>query len=252
MIISWNQAVDIGHGRGRLATAPAASLARVDQAFGRPADVNEAWRSPEQANANYARYRAYLRDPKRNPWAPIALPAEESIHCRGYALDTDDTSDEQMRVWNDHGWYWTVYRDGKLVERWHLEYFPDRDNHRNDPDPRKAFLMTLSDDDQRVLFDRTNQIYTWLDAVQQALLNGREETGWGERAIDTIHRVSLDHYNRIFIRDENGKPVWDFYQEALPALRRIEDVSDEEVARLARAFADEADRRRLAARPAIT
>ncbi|OZD48568.1 hypothetical protein CH252_18730 [Rhodococcus sp. 06-1477-1B] len=136
MLLSFADAVDIGGGRGRLAAPAAASLARVDIAmrssFGRAADINEAWRSPEQANANYARYIAYLRG---GAWAPIALPANESIHCRGYAVDTDDTSDAQMRIWNDHGWFWTVYRwvggVWTLVERWHLEYFADRDNHRN-------------------------------------------------------------------------------------------------------------------------
>lgn len=145
-LLSWSDAVDIGHGRGRLAREAAASLRRVDRDFGRVVDVNEAWRSPEQANANYARYQAYLRDPKNNPWAPIALRAEDSIHCRGYALDTDDTSAAQMRIWNDHGWYWTVYRDGKLVERWHLEYFRDRDNHRNDPAPAGSDAEPFKED----------------------------------------------------------------------------------------------------------
>jgi hypothetical protein len=131
-VLSWNDAVDIGGGRGRLAREAAASLARVDAAFGHPVDINEAWRSPEQANANYARYIRYLNG---GPWAPIALPADSSVHCVGFAVDTDDTSDAQMRIWNEHGWYWTVYRDGKLAERWHLEYFRDRDKHRNDAAP---------------------------------------------------------------------------------------------------------------------
>lgn len=140
-LLSWSDAVDIGpdtagRSRGRLASDAAASLRRVDRAFGRPADINEAWRSPEQADANYAAYLAYLRG---GPWAPIALPAKDSIHCRGYAVDTDDTSDAQMRVWNDHGWFWTVYRwvNGvyTLMERWHLEYDRNRDNRRNDPAP---------------------------------------------------------------------------------------------------------------------
>lgn len=131
MVLSWNDAVDIGYGRGRLAREAAESLSRVDAALGRPADINEAWRSPEQANANYARYLAYLAG--RGPWAPIALPADQSVHCIGYAVDTDDTADWQMSVWNDHGWFWTVYRNGQLVERWHLEYDRDRDNHRNQP-----------------------------------------------------------------------------------------------------------------------
>lgn len=135
-LLSFHDAVDIGGGRGRLAAPAAASLRRVDaqfrSAFGRAADINEAWRSPEDADENYRKYQRYLNG---GPWAPIAFPAKDSIHCRGYAVDTDDTSAAQMRIWNDNGWYWTVYRNGKLAERWHLEYFPERDNRRNDPTP---------------------------------------------------------------------------------------------------------------------
>ncbi|WP_137771826.1 MULTISPECIES: hypothetical protein [unclassified Microbacterium] len=131
-LLAFADAVDIGGGRGRLAAPAAASLARVDAAFryafGRAADINEAWRSPEQADKNYRAYVAYLAG--RGPWAALAYPAATSIHCRGYALDTDDTSTAHMRIWNEHGWFWTVYRNGKLIERWHLEYFPERDKHR--------------------------------------------------------------------------------------------------------------------------
>jgi hypothetical protein len=145
-LLAFADAVDIGGGRGRLARPAAASLARVDarfrSVFGRAADINEAWRSPEQADANFRAYQAWLayqagRGPKV-PWAPIGYAAKDSIHCRGYALDTDDTSDAQMRIWNDHGWFWTVYRNGKLVERWHLEYDASRDNHRHEPAPAGA------------------------------------------------------------------------------------------------------------------
>lgn len=162
-VITWDQAVDIGGGRGRLAPDPAASLRRVDadmrSAFGRAADINEAWRSPEQADKNYAAYLAYLNG---GPWAPIALPGDRSVHCFGYAVDTDDTSDAQMRIWNEHGWYWTVYRDGKLVERWHLEYFPERDKRRFDGSPagtadsEETELMGVLDD-IRDMFNATNQ-----------------------------------------------------------------------------------------------
>lgn len=140
-ILAYEDAVDIGGGRGRLAAPAAASLARVDRAFrsafGRAADINEAWRSPQQADKNFRAYQAWLayqagRGPKV-PWAPIGYAAKDSIHCRGFAVDTDDTSAAQMRIWNDHGWFWTVYRNGVLVERWHLEYDASRDNHRNDP-----------------------------------------------------------------------------------------------------------------------
>lgn len=151
-LLAFADAVDIGGGRGRLSAPAAASLARVDRAFGRAADVNEAWRSPEQADKNYrayVAYRAYLAGlgPKV-PWAALAYPADTSIHCRGYALDTDDTSTAQMRIWNDHGWFWTVYRNGVLIERWHLEYDTRRDNRRNDPAPAgNASTPPVSEED---------------------------------------------------------------------------------------------------------
>lgn len=132
VLLAWADAVDIGWGRGRLAAEPAASLARIDgyvrAHWGRPLDINEAWRSPEDADKNYRAYQAYLNG---GPWAPIGLPASQSIHCRGYAIDTDDS----WLTWllNDHGWFHTVYRNGRLEEPWHYEYFAARDNHRNEP-----------------------------------------------------------------------------------------------------------------------
>lgn len=134
VLLAWGDAVDIGHGRGRLAPPAAASWARIDAAFrdtfGRIADVNEAWRSPQQADENYRRYQAYLRGD--GPPAPVALPASQSIHCRGYAVDTDDGYNATaVRILNDHGWFHTVFRNGRLVEPWHFEYQSHRDNHRN-------------------------------------------------------------------------------------------------------------------------
>lgn len=143
-VLAYADAVDIGHGRGRLSAPAAASLSRVDadmrDTFGRVLDVNEAWRSPEQADANYAAYLAYVRYQNGGPfapWAPIALPADKSVHCKGEAVDTDDGYDARaVAILNDHGWFHTVYRwvNGvwTLIERWHFEYQWWRDNHRND------------------------------------------------------------------------------------------------------------------------
>jgi len=64
--------VDIGGGRGWLAPKPAASLRRIDAQLGRLADINEAGRSPEQANANRARWLAYERYLNGGPLAPKA------------------------------------------------------------------------------------------------------------------------------------------------------------------------------------
>ena len=136
-ILNQNQTVDIGHGRGRLAPDAARSLARVDAARGRPSDVNSAWRDPKLQQQLRDAYEAYLRG---GPWAPIAFTPDTSIHCRGYALDTDDHSPADVRLWNDHGWFQTVYRwvGGKLtlVEPWHFEYDRTRDRHLHDPAPK--------------------------------------------------------------------------------------------------------------------
>lgn len=140
--------VDIGLGRGWLAPKPAASLARIDAELirlrGRPADINEAGRSPEQANENRARWLAYERYLKGGPWAPkapYALGADESVHCKGGAADSDDWYDERAAaVWRDHGWRQTARYPGNKAkdEPWHGEYFEHLDNHRNDPVPTGA------------------------------------------------------------------------------------------------------------------
>lgn len=119
--------VDLGGDRGWLEDPSAKSLARIDKRLGHRLQINEAGRSPEKANENYAAYLAYLNG--TGPWAAIALPADKSVHCVGFAIDTDERN---TPVLNDHGWYHTVYRNGALVEPWHYEYFPEYDNHRNE------------------------------------------------------------------------------------------------------------------------
>ncbi|MHC9046817.1 M15 family metallopeptidase domain-containing protein [Microbacterium saperdae] len=130
--------VDIGHGRGWLAPAPAASLRRIDAQLGRLADINEAGRSPEQANKNRAKWLAYERYLNGGPWAPkapYALGADESVHCWGYAADTDDSYDARASaVWLDNGWVQTALYPNNLAkhEPWHREYREDLDNHKNE------------------------------------------------------------------------------------------------------------------------
>ena len=141
--------VDIGHGRGWLAPAPAASLARIDAQLGRPADINEAGRSPEQANENRRKWLAYERYLNGGPWAPkapYALGADQSVHCWGYAADTDDSYDPAASaVWERNGWVQTALYPNNLAkhEPWHREYREDRDQHRNDPAPAGAETPTI-------------------------------------------------------------------------------------------------------------
>lgn len=130
------QAVDIGHGRGWLAPAAAASLRRIDQQLGRPADINDAGRSAAQADANHAAWIAYQNG--TGPKAPFALPARQSVHVQGNATDSDDWYDPAAAaVWRANGWRQTARYPSNPAkdEPWHAEYFPDLDEHLHDPAP---------------------------------------------------------------------------------------------------------------------
>lgn len=142
---SESQTVDIGHGRGRLAPVPAASVARIDAQLGRPADINSAWRDPELQQQLYDAWIAYSRYLAGGPWAPKApraLPPRESVHCDGEAADSDDWYNAAAAaIWRDNGWRQTARvivngrPDPNRDEPWHGEHFLNLDNHRNDPAP---------------------------------------------------------------------------------------------------------------------
>lgn len=117
---------DLGYGRGWAADDAAASIHRIDQQLGHPVQITEAGRSAEDADKNYAAWIAYQNG---GPWAPYALPASKSVHCRGEAVD----SNEHSAPWEANGWVQTARYDDDRDEPWHREYFPDRDQHINDP-----------------------------------------------------------------------------------------------------------------------
>lgn len=119
--ISIGSTVDIGYGRGRLAPNPAASLRRIDSQLGRLADVNDAWRFPEVADENRRKWLAYKAG--TGPIAPYALDRWGSIHCRGYAADSDDWYNAAAAaVWWRNGWRQTARYSDSRDEPWHGEY----------------------------------------------------------------------------------------------------------------------------------
>ncbi|MGO4488140.1 hypothetical protein [Microbacterium sp. 2RAF4] len=154
---------DLGHGRGWASPKAAASIRRIDAQLGRIADINEAGRSPEQANKNRAAWLAYERYLNGGPWAPkapYALGADQSVHCWGNAADSDDWYNAHAAaVWRDNGWKQTARyfdRNGRPTakdEPWHGEYFEHLDNHRNDPAPSGGAATTppLEEDEMLVL-----------------------------------------------------------------------------------------------------
>lgn len=143
--LPWGQAVDLGWNRGRASARAAASIFRIDAQLGRPADVNEAWRSPEQANANRARWERFKAG---GPWAPYALGAEDSVHCWGDAADSDDWYDPYAAaVWRAGGWRQTARYNDDRDEPWHGEHFPHLDTLAGQPASTGGADMPLNNDD---------------------------------------------------------------------------------------------------------
>jgi len=117
--------ISLNGNRGRATPQCVWSIHRIDAQLGRYLDINSAWRDPQEQERFYSAYRNYVNG--NGPWAPIALPPEQSVHCKGEAIDTDDNNSAMTRILNNNGWFHTVYRNGVLVEPWHYEYDYKRD-----------------------------------------------------------------------------------------------------------------------------
>ena len=123
---------DLGYGRGWASDDAAASIFRIDKHLGRPADINEAGRSAEDANRNAAAWVAYQAG--TGPKAPYALDAAHSVHCTGNAADSDDWyNPDAAAVWRAGGWRQTARYNDDRDEPWHGEHFPELDTYANDP-----------------------------------------------------------------------------------------------------------------------
>lgn len=138
---------DLGHGRGWLDEAAAASIARIDAELGHAIQITEAGRTWAQQDVHYQHYLKY--------GSPIALsPDAPSVHQEGEAIDSDEAQ-KHIELMARHGWKRTVYRNKKLVEPWHFEYFASSDQHRNDPTP----TTTEEDDDMRIFSTTDGSFY---------------------------------------------------------------------------------------------
>lgn len=104
----------------------AMSWARMEAARGRPLDVN---RSTVDRDSQMKLYIAYTSGAS----SVLALHPDESWHCipRARAVDTDD--DAWIRQHPEHGWRFVV-----PSERWHAQYYPNLDRHRNEGWPDMA------------------------------------------------------------------------------------------------------------------
>lgn len=128
----------LSHGRGQLRPAPAASIWRIDVALGRPVDINRAYASWDQQMVYYRAWNAYASNPiawrRTHPGQappPLALHPDQSWHCKGMAVDTDEsprTVPALASLWSDNGWRFEV-----ASEPWHGQYYTSLDRNYGKP-----------------------------------------------------------------------------------------------------------------------
>lgn len=173
------QTTQLTNGRGWLAANHAASIARIDAELGHPLQITEAGRSKEKADANYAAYLAYLNG--TGPWAPIALPGDQSVHVFGGAIDSDEAQ-RHLELMKRHGWIRTVIRNGVVVERWHFERFADLDQHRHDTQEEDDMF---TDEDREML----RQVREHLGGANSRTTSARQDIDEIGRDVSTLRKI---------------------------------------------------------------
>lgn len=123
----------------------AASFRRLEADLGRQVDVNSTFRDPATQDAMYRAWQDYVNGRGPYPGHSRALPASESVHCQGEALDSDDwVTPGFIALAAEHGWIRTAAWDP--TEQHHFEYQADRDQHRADPTPDQEEDMFTDED----------------------------------------------------------------------------------------------------------
>lgn len=215
-------------GRGRATPQCVWSIHRIDAQLGRYLDINSAWRDPQEQERLYTAYRSYVNG--NGPWAPIALPPEQSVHCKGEAIDTDDNNAAMTRILNDNGWFHTVFRNGVLVEPWHYEYDYKRDKfYGGQPAGSGSGSTPIEEDDMYSDKDRErdNTTARWIDLMGHNLLDGRPEHYNGQYTpIDVLLSYvwsMVPPVQDTQKRVRGSKPDIDMLQDTLLSIKSLGD-----------------------------
>lgn len=222
----------------------AASFRRAEAKWGR-IPCNSTYRDWGLQLSMWQAWEAWTQGRGPKPNHSRAVHPDQSRHTSGIALDTNLwTVAGFIAFMADHGWIRTAAWDS--TEQHHFEYQWWRDNHRNEPAPAGSNATPIEEDDMYTDEDRKRDARAAKDAaeVKAALLNGSKFDS-SKSPLERIEFAAVDTHDRIMVRDENGAVVYDAFQELLNNSRAaLTGLSNAEIERLAKAFADESDRRR--------
>jgi hypothetical protein len=107
--------------------------------------ITSAYRSFDEQSVLRA---SYLRDPQHHAFA---LPAGQSVHELGYAVDWKLSASPWVRAHPDYGWRFTV-----PGEWWHAEYFLSYDLHLADVPALPPPLTPISKETKMLLYRRSS------------------------------------------------------------------------------------------------
>lgn len=259
-------------GVGYVADA-AASMRRLEADLGRPHDCNSSYRDYNVQLSMWRAWQAYVAGTGPYPGHSRALHPDESKHCQGLADDSDDwLTPGYIEFAAERGWIRTAASDP--TERHHFEYQWWRDQHRNRP----AGAESGEFDTMATKDEIKDAVYEVL--VGTGLGPGKRNHWDSLKFIADL--AAAAHPSKVWAylvqaQDENGHPVFkdgkpvmfaargylastsarvggpvaaaDVDEEQLAAAlaplitAQVGSLSDEDIARLAQAAADEQDRR---------
>jgi hypothetical protein len=170
-------------------------------------------------------------------------PDTPSVHQIGLAIDTDE---QLVAILNDHGWYQTVYRNGRLVEPWHFEYQSWRDNHINEA----VTLIQTPDGVWRFEEDELNaEQANQLANIYAAIFKGGVSMPDGGRPLALSISDIANGLRPTISRDVDGVAVVNTWVQELADIKTIalaeavETLSDEELKAIATVVVEEIERR---------
>lgn len=174
----------------------AASFRRAEADLGRPIDVNSTYRDPVLQLRMYNAWLAYIQGRGPHPGHSRALHPDDSVHCKGEALDSDDWRTPGFNTFMaERGWIRTAA--GDPTEQHHFEYQVWRDQHRNRP----------SSDGSSTPFDPEEDsiMSAKLDEIWQRWLPGKE----GVKSAGDVYLLFADVVKRVrSLAADSAKGVW--------------------------------------------
>jgi hypothetical protein len=189
--------------------APAAAAwARLEARLGRRAGVNSTYRDYNLQLSMWRAWLAYQAGTGPYPGHSRALHPDESMHCAGLAVDTNEwTTPGFIDLAAEYGFIRTAANDP--TERHHFEYQSWMDRHKNEPANTGSSESFNEEDEMNSEQDK------WLRSLYMGIFGVRNVTGdatplrwtniWGDAQSSNYGLLPLVLHNQTLIAKNVGE-----------------------------------------------